>query len=155
MIFVALGTDEHPFRRAVDIVAPLAGEHALVVQHGHTPPTGIPGARWLEFMPYEDVVATMTGSDAVVCHSGVGTIMTALGCGKRPLVLVREARHGEHVDDHQRQIAKALSDRGLVITITSTGELRAALEDTSSVTWDPGTRRDDLRRAVAAAAADN
>lgn len=155
MIFVALGTDEHPFRRAVDIVAPLAGEHELVVQHGHTTPTGIPGARWLEFMPYEDVVATMTGSDAVVCHSGVGTIMTALGCGKRPLVLVREARHGEHVDDHQRQIAKALSDRGLVITITSTGELRAALEDTSSVTWDPGTRRDDLRRAVAAAAADN
>jgi UDP-N-acetylglucosamine transferase subunit ALG13 len=153
LIFVALGTDEHPFRRAIEIVAPLAEEHELLVQHGHTPPTGIPRARWLEFMPYDDVVAVMREASAVVCHSGVGTIMTALGCGKRPLVLVREQRHGEHVDDHQRQVAKALSDRGLVLTIASTEELRAALEHSTSVVWDPGTRRDDLRRAVAAAVA--
>lgn len=152
MIFVALGTDEHPFPRALELVAPLGADHELVVQHGHTPPTGIDGARWLEFMPYDEVVARMTSSSAVVCHSGVGTIMTALGCGKRPLVLVREERRGEHVDDHQRQIATALRDRGLVTLVESTEELRAALEDTTAVSWDVGTRRDDLRRAVVAAA---
>jgi UDP-N-acetylglucosamine transferase subunit ALG13 len=151
LIFVALGTDEHPFHRALELVASVAAGHDVVVQHGHTPPHGVPGARWHEFMPYDDVVAAMRDATAVVCHAGVGTIMTALGCGKRPLVVVRERDRGEHVDDHQRQIATALSERGLVAPVGSTEELRAALAAGSAVVWERGTRRDDLRRAVAAA----
>jgi UDP-N-acetylglucosamine transferase subunit ALG13 len=155
LIFVALGTDEHPFGRALEIVAPLGAEHELVVQHGHTPPEEIEGAVWHEFMPYDDVVAAMNAASVVVCHAGVGTIMTALGCGKRPLVVVRERGRGEHVDDHQRQIAAALSDRGLVVVVDSAGAVRLALENDVAVAWEPGSRRDDLRRAVAAAVADN
>jgi UDP-N-acetylglucosamine transferase subunit ALG13 len=39
----------------------------------------------------------------------------ALEAGVAPILVPRESRHGEHVDDHQDQIAQELARRGLAI----------------------------------------
>jgi UDP-N-acetylglucosamine--N-acetylmuramyl-(pentapeptide) pyrophosphoryl-undecaprenol N-acetylglucosamine transferase len=39
----------------------------------------------------------------------------ALDAGRAPILVPRERQHGEHVDDHQRQIAEELDRRGLAI----------------------------------------
>lgn len=39
----------------------------------------------------------------------------ALDSGRVPLVVSRMKRYGEHVDDHQMQIARRLADRGLAL----------------------------------------
>ncbi len=57
----------------------------------------------------------MREASAVVCHAGVGTILSALGTGKQPIVLPRLRQYGEHVDDHQLQITRAFANRAIVI----------------------------------------
>jgi UDP-N-acetylglucosamine--N-acetylmuramyl-(pentapeptide) pyrophosphoryl-undecaprenol N-acetylglucosamine transferase len=116
LIFLSLGTHEAPFTRAVDLMTPLAQEgHQLIIQHGYTPiRQDLPNVTWRQYMPYEDIVKTMASAETVVCHAGVGTIMTALRLGHLPIVIPRLQQHHEHVDDHQCDIAMRLDERGLV-----------------------------------------
>jgi len=60
----------------------------------------------------------MENAEYVVCHAGSGLISAALRAGRRPLVLPRLARHGEHFDDHQTQIVAKLERLGLVVAIS-------------------------------------
>jgi predicted glycosyltransferase len=79
-------------------------------------------------MAFEDVVDTMAQADSVVCHAGVGTIMTALQAGHTPVVVPRQAGRGEHVDDHQMDIASRFAERGMVRCLTSQTDLAPLLE---------------------------
>lgn len=54
-------------------------------------------------------------SDVFVTHAGVGTLLRALELGVRPVVVPRRVARGEHVDDHQLQVARELANRGLVL----------------------------------------
>jgi UDP-N-acetylglucosamine transferase subunit ALG13 len=114
----------------------------------------MPNANWVQFMPYAEMVETMGRVDSVVCHAGVGTIMTALKAGHRPVVIPREARFDEHVDDHQLDIATRFAERGLVHCVTHETDLRPLLsqriEDPGGVI---GKGSEELRAAVAEAAA--
>jgi UDP-N-acetylglucosamine--N-acetylmuramyl-(pentapeptide) pyrophosphoryl-undecaprenol N-acetylglucosamine transferase len=119
LIFLSLGTHEAPFTRAVDLVTPLAtSDRPLLIQHGHTPiKNGIPHITWEMYMSYDEVIQAMTDAEMVICHAGVGTIMTALKLGHRPIVIPRLQQNNEHVDNHQHDIANRLADRGLVICL--------------------------------------
>jgi len=55
-------------------------------------------------------------ADVVVAHAGVGTALAALEVGKCPVLVPRRLVHGEHVDDHQTQIATELGSRGLAVS---------------------------------------
>jgi len=150
LILTVLGTDEHPFERALDAIEPLRATHELVVQHGHTPPRDWAEVRWLDFIAYETLMSLMREADAIVCHAGVGTIMTILSLGRRPVVIARLAAHGEHVDDHQLQIVAKLTERGYLVPVKSGAEIAAAIDESSSgsVQWEQDSR---LAHAVVAA----
>ncbi len=156
MILLSLGTHQQPFPRALDLIEPLArqGEH-LIVQHGSTAPRlEMPNTTWVEFMPFEEMVDTMARADSVVCHAGVGTIITALQAGHTPVVIPRQAHHGEHVDDHQLDIATRFAERGLVRCVTSETDLAPLLTPRN----EDGDRRigkgsTELRAAVSGAVA--
>lgn len=151
MILVTLGTHDQPFERALRLAEPLASQDEVVVQHGHTPPPSwCEPSRCLRFVEYEQLAALVEEADAVVSHAGVGTIVTALGYGKTPVVIPRLARYGEHVDDHQMQIANAFAERGLVVVCD--GDLAGALavaRGRAAARRGPSER---LKRAVVEAA---
>lgn len=48
---------------------------------------------------------------------GVGTALAAFEVGKCPLLVPRRFSLGEHVDDHQPQIAGELGERGLAVSV--------------------------------------
>jgi UDP-N-acetylglucosamine transferase subunit ALG13 len=62
-------------------------------------------------------------ADAVVAHAGTGIALAALEAGRLPVLVPRQSRHGEHVDDHQLNIALELCLRDLCIT-RSAGSLK-------------------------------
>lgn len=66
-------------------------------------------------MPERDLANAMGEADVVVAHAGVGSAIAALEAGKVPLLVPRRLAQGEHVDDHQVQIAGELERRGLGI----------------------------------------
>jgi len=153
LIFASFGTHEQPFDRALDLMTPLAEAEEVLVQHGHTAPRpGMHGFRWREFLSYEEVLALMQESSSVVCHAGVGTIMTALGLAKTPVVIPRLRRFGEHVDDHQLQIAAEFERRGLIVACMEGDDLSSALAAAQRIHSERDRSNGDLRRAVVLAA---
>lgn len=78
-------------------------------------------------MSYDQMKNEMASADSVICHAGVGTIMTALKAGHTPVVVPRRARYDEHVDDHQLDIATRFAERSLVFCVTTETDLAPLL----------------------------
>jgi UDP-N-acetylglucosamine transferase subunit ALG13 len=127
MIFVSVGTHEDPFDRMLEAVFALGLDEELVIQHG---PSAVrsDGATATEYLSFDDVVRYIREARAVVMHAGVGSVMISLANGKRPIVMARRERFGEHVDDHQVELARRLEANGLVTVVDDAPSLAAALE---------------------------
>jgi UDP-N-acetylglucosamine transferase subunit ALG13 len=129
LILLSLGTHQQPFPRALDLVEPLAknGKNILI-QHGSTPPRpDMPNTTWTAYMAFEDLVDAMINAESVVCHAGVGTIMTAVKAGHTPVVIPRQPGRGEHIDSHQLDIANRYAEQGLVRCVTCETDLAPML----------------------------
>jgi len=121
-VVVTLGTLEYPFTRLVDRVRAVLGEDVEIVwQVGGTDAAAL-GPQARTFMPERELVDAMRDADVVIAHAGVGSALTALEAGKAPVLIPRRHAHGEHVDDHQEQIAQLLVRRGLAVSCEA-GEL--------------------------------
>lgn len=112
---VVLGTIRYPFTRLARRLAEiLPGDAEVLWQNGSTDLGGLPFTGAGE-LPARELEAAMREADLVVAHSGVGSALSSLEAGRRPLLVPRRARHGEHVDDHQEQVAAELERRGLAL----------------------------------------
>ena len=111
-VFVTLGTHERfRFDSLVDRLLSLGvvGPDS-VWQLGCTPAQpGMPGRVHAQMKAAEFERAARE-ADVVVTHSGVGTIMGLLEMGIFPVAVVRRKARGEHVDDHQAQIARLITE---------------------------------------------
>ena len=130
-VLVAVGTDKHPFDRLVRWIDQWLETRdgspvSCFIQYGTSlPPRAAEGARYLEHDALED---RMRRCALVVTHGGPTTISEARQWGHRPLVVPRQARLGEHVDDHQVRFTNRLSSAGLIHVVGSCAELMEALE---------------------------
>jgi UDP-N-acetylglucosamine transferase subunit ALG13 len=126
MIVVTVGTNEQPFDRLVSAAAGLDGDEPLLVQHGSS---RVPHGRgeWVDFLPFEQLETHAADARVLVCHAGVGSIMLARRCGKRPIVMPRRHQLGEAVDDHQLPLARRLAEAGLVTLVEDETALAAAI----------------------------
>jgi UDP-N-acetylglucosamine transferase subunit ALG13 len=133
MILVVLGMSKLRFDRLLAAVGSARIDEELVIQHGIS--EGGPGeAEYHDFLALEEIAALMQRARLVVTHAGVGSIMTALGQGKRPIVFPRLSRFSEAVDDHQLTFAQRLASEGLVTVAEDAESLDRAIhtEDGSS-----------------------
>ena len=74
----------------------------------------LPG-RVVSEMDATEVEAEIEEADVVISHAGTGSALTALKLGHCPVLVPRSAAAGEHVDDHQFQIARMLETRELAV----------------------------------------
>lgn len=124
-VLVTLGTIPFPFTRLVRSVNRITPPGCEVRwQFGATMPDGT-ASEGQSYMSASTMAEEMRHADAVIAHAGIGSAMACLDAGKVPILIPREKRYGEHVDDHQREIAEVLSDRGL-----------AVYQPVESLTWD-------------------
>lgn len=114
MIFATVGTHHQPFTRLLDALEE-SGLEDLVVQYGPGRPPAA-AARAVDYLPFEEMLACFREADAVITHAGVGSILCATREGHTPLVVPRRHDLGEHVDDHQVELTRALERRGSVIS---------------------------------------
>jgi UDP-N-acetylglucosamine transferase subunit ALG13 len=115
LLFVSVGTDHHPFHRLVgwmdDWLERRSGRPVTcVVQGGTSRPSRL--AEFHDYLRYQEMQAAMQDAAAVVCHGGPGTIMEARVLAHVPIVVPRQSRLGEHVDDHQVAFARRLASAG-------------------------------------------
>ena len=125
LIFVTVGTHHQPFERLLGALASLPSDE-LIVQYGPgSPPRGV--AEAAAFFPFEQMLHWFREADKVITHAGVGSILCACREGQTPLVVPRRHDLGEHVDEHQTELTRALSGRGKVIEIRDVAKLPQAL----------------------------
>jgi beta-1,4-N-acetylglucosaminyltransferase len=127
VIFVTVGTNEAPFDRLLEAVQELSTTDEVVVQHGSSSVRPANARRCFDFLLFDDLVEEMRKARVVVTHAGIGSIMTALSCGKRPVVVPRLVRHREAVDDHQLPVARRLEEAGLVTLVDDLSALDEAV----------------------------
>jgi UDP-N-acetylglucosamine transferase subunit ALG13 len=131
--FVSLGTHPEPFERLLDMVdaALVAGllPGPCVVQGKAA--SRSPRMRYVDTMTPVEFQKVLGASRYVVGHAGAGFVSTALAHGRRPIVLPRLSSHGEHVDDHQLQLARKLAQLGLVVSAANglSAETVAAVDE--------------------------
>ncbi len=118
MIFVVLGTQKFQLNRLLclidEAVEQGAIEEDVIAQIGHS--DYHPQHYKYETMMDKDIFEKTIGdADIVITHSGVGTIMTALNAHKPVMVFPRMKKYGEHVDDHQLDIANTFVKKGYVM----------------------------------------
>ncbi len=119
MIFAAVGTQKFPFNRLIkQLDGYAAGEmlqgEEIFAQTGTC--TYNPNhMNYTENLAKSDFEEKIKSCSLLITHSGVGTIISGVRAGKPVIVVPRLKKYGEHVDDHQLDIAKAFSEMGLVI----------------------------------------
>ena len=130
MIFVTTGTCE-PFDRLLRAVDSLEVDEELIAQHGHSP-VRPRGADCVDFLAYDELVEVVRRARIVITHAGVGSLMTALAAGKRPVVVPRRCAFGEAVDDHQVPFARRAGELGLATLVEEIGTLALAIVECPS-----------------------
>ena len=128
-LLVVVGTDHHPFDRAVawaDAWAHGHPEDRVTIQYGtSTPPAAASG---VDVVAPAELDRLMHEADVVITHGGPGTISAARAAGHLPLILPRNPAHGEHVDDHQMRFSAWADRHGLGRRCVELGELTATVE---------------------------
>lgn len=114
-VVVTVGTLAFDFRRLFDPLVHLLPADADVLWQ--TGPTGLPGVDAQPWVAVPELERRMRAADVVIAHAGVGSALSALKSGAFPVLVPRRRSHGEHVDDHQIQIAHALAERGLALVV--------------------------------------
>jgi UDP-N-acetylglucosamine transferase subunit ALG13 len=118
MIFVTAGTEQFPFNRLLDWVgrAITKGQiqEPVIVQAGSCTHT-VPGAIMHNTLAQEDFREISRQARLVISHCGEGTFFTLRDLGKPFILVPRRHGLGEHVDDHQWEMAKALDKVGVPI----------------------------------------
>ncbi|WP_175060113.1 PssE/Cps14G family polysaccharide biosynthesis glycosyltransferase [Thermococcus sp. 2319x1] len=124
MIFVTVGNSNIGFDRLIrkmDEIAPRL-LYPVFAQIGNTKyiPKNIKYAR---FLTYNETLEYIKTSKVVVTHAGAGTLLDILVFGKKPIVVPRLKKFGEHIDDHQLEITQALEVQGLIYAVYDINDL--------------------------------
>lgn len=79
-------------------------------------------------LPRTQLLDRMRAADVVVAHAGCGTIADAFETGHVPVIIPRRAHLGEHVNDHQMELANVLERDNRIIVLHDTARLTQAIE---------------------------
>ncbi len=122
-VFITLGTIRgYRFDSVIDafLKTGLANEHT-VWQLGDTHRTdALPGTVH-EYLSPAQFVSEAAAADVVITHAGVGTLLELLGMGIFPIQAIRRAARGEHVDDHQVEIAELVNSTNIGVAVEGPG----------------------------------
>ncbi|AKB29148.1 Beta-1,4-galactosyltransferase CpsIVG [Methanosarcina siciliae C2J] len=119
MIFVTVGSHYQGFDRLIKKMDEIAGktDETVIMQIGYTTYKPV-NAEYFSFLEgFEEILRLNREARVVVSHAGAGSIVTALK-EKNPVIVVpRLKRYNEHMNDHQLEIAKAMSENRNVTVI--------------------------------------
>lgn len=132
MIFVTVGTHEQPFNRLIEKVDELKRDGVIqddvIMQTGFS--TYEPQyCRWSKLIPYQQMEKNVSEARIVITHGGPASFIMPLQIGKVPIVVPRQHKFNEHVNDHQVEFARNVAQRmGTIISVEDIGELEDVIK---------------------------
>jgi len=114
MVFVTIGTQKYKFNRIIDYINS-SNLKDVIIQCGYTKCEC--NSKIIESIPFikkEEIDKYILESDFVISHGGI-TILEILKLGKKILVVPREKRYKEHINDHQFELCEKLEKEGYLL----------------------------------------
>ena len=114
MIFVTVGTHEQPFNRLIQEVDHLVEtgviKEEVFIQTGYSiyEPKF---CQWSRLISFDQMSEFMQKADIIITHGGPATFMSAIANGKKPIVVPRQEKYDEHVNDHQVDFAQQVKEK--------------------------------------------
>lgn len=130
-LLVTLGTSPRPMHRLLTWLDRLEAEGALprpLLVQTQAPAAHLRSLPIVPFLAAAELEQKLATAERIVCHGGAGILGSCLKFGRHAIVVPRRAAHGEHVNDHQLMLCRALAARGLITVCESEPELSAALQ---------------------------
>ena len=137
MIFVTVGTHEQPFDRLVRCIDEMKASGAIaeevIIQTGYCDYEP-QHCTWSKLLPYDQMVKNVEQARIVITHGGPSSFIMPLQVGKTPVVVPRQARYGEHVNDHQLNFAREVASRQKnILVVEEVDELETVLKNYESM----------------------
>ena len=138
--FVSIGNAKQQFPRFFEIVdsVSLLLPKPVIIQSGHTDYHNVE-FQVIPFIEMTQFAEFVAEAQLLILHSGAGSIIHAVQSGKKPIVIPRLSKYGEHVDDHQLELAQHLATAGKVYLVQNTEDMQIAVKQALK------TRPDDCK----------
>ncbi len=69
----------------------------------------------------------------IISHAGLGNIMQARKFKKLIIVVPRQKKYGEHIDDHQSEIAKYMEKKRMCVAVYELNHLKEKIQATKKM----------------------
>lgn len=133
MIFVTVGTHEQQFDRLIKYVDDMKKngkiKEEIIMQTGFS--TYKPQyCTWERFIPYNKMEENIVNARIVITHGGPASFIMPLQIGKIPIVIPRQNKFDEHVNNHQVEFTTNIAERmGTIIPILDIKDLDKTIEN--------------------------
>ena len=132
MIFVTVGTHEQPFDRLIIEIDRLKKNGVIredvFIQTGYCTYEPV-CCDWKKMLPYDEMEKKIKEARIVITHGGPASFIAPLSIGKTPIVVPRQKKFGEHVNDHQFLFSNELVKRGYkMIVVNDIAELSNTID---------------------------
>lgn len=139
MIFVILGTQDKKFPRLLEAIqkkideGKISDKEEIIVQAGSTKYES-KNMKIIDYIAVKEFEEYIEKADIIICHAGVGTILTALKKNKKIIAAARLKEYGEHVNDHQLQILENFKNEGYILALEDFDKIDVLIEQAKNFT---------------------
>lgn len=114
MIFVIVGTHEQQFNRLLITMDGLVQKSVInepvILQTGFS--DYIPqNCQWKKFLTAQEIESNIKQARIVITHGGPASFIASLQVGKIPIVVPRQKKYGEHINNHQLDFVKFIEKK--------------------------------------------
>lgn len=130
MIFVTVGW-QYGFERLITKMDEIASriDEKVIMQIGSTEYEP-KHAQYFRFVESDDqILEYIREARLVVSHAGAGSILTVTSIGKPTIIVPRLRKYSEHIDDHQLELAEAMSKEKQMILIYNINDLERFVQN--------------------------
>ncbi|MCL1950503.1 MAG: hypothetical protein FWF59_12295 [Turicibacter sp.] len=121
------GTQKQDFSRMIQAVEGLDTQEEIIIQGGHNPYQSH-RMKVHGFFSEEELERLYAQADYVITHAGAGSMLKAIKKGKKTIAFPRLKKYGEHVNDHQLELAEKFEDLGYLLVCRDGDDLGHVFE---------------------------
>ncbi|MDM8267241.1 PssE/Cps14G family polysaccharide biosynthesis glycosyltransferase [Limosilactobacillus pontis] len=131
MIFITVGTHEQSFDRLIKEIDKIALDNEIkekfYIQTGFS--DYVPkNCQWSKFLSFTQMNELMKKADIIVTHGGPASFVAPLELGKIPIVVPRQKKFNEHINDHQLDFVRLIDKKnGNIIPVYNIKDLKKTI----------------------------
>lgn len=137
MIFVTVGTHEQQFNRLIKEIDELKKngdiEDDILIQIGYS--TYEPKyCQWKKMLTYDEMNEMYEKANIIITHGGPASFMKALELKKIPIVVPRQEKFDEHINNHQVEFVQLVEERfGNIIGVYEIKNLKEIINNITPI----------------------